>query len=86
MLLQFEMLEEFRREKLDELVVMIQKLWRGFSARREWSKLHNSQIVISSCWKRWKDKSHIDEVKQQRQEHWAATVIQTAVRHWIVSA
>ena len=84
-LFQFEILEEFRREKLDELATKIQTLWRGFSTRLKWEKLKASQIVISTCWKRWKDRSHIDEIKQQRQEQWAAVTIQRAVRSWNVS-
>jgi len=79
-----EVLEEFRRERLDELVTNIQKLWRGFNTRHKWSKLHNSQIVISSCWKRWKDKSHIDEMKQRRREHWATLIIQKNMKSWQV--
>merc|ERR1719210_731981 len=64
----FEILEEFRREKLDELATKIQTLWRGVVTRHKWEKMKASQMVISSCWKRWKDRSHIDEIKQRRHE------------------
>jgi hypothetical protein len=40
----------------------------------------NFQIIISSYWKRWKDKSNILEVKQRRREEWAATTIQRCYR------
>ena len=83
--LQFEILEEFRREKVDELATKIQKLWRGVVTRNKWEKMKASQMVISSCWKRWKDRSHIDEIKQRRHEQWAAVTLQRAVRSWSVS-
>ena len=79
-----EILEEFRRERMDELATIIQKLWRGHHTRQKWNKLHKSQIVISSCWKQWKDKSHIDEMKQRRLEDGAAFVIQRVLKAWQV--
>lgn len=79
-----EILEEFRRERTDELATIIQKLWRGYYTRQKWTKLHKSQVVISSCWKQWKDKTHIDEMKQRRIEDSAAFVIQKALKMWQV--
>ena len=81
-----EILEEFRRERIDELATMIQKLWRGYFTRQKWNKLHKSQMVISTCWKQWKDKTHIDEMKQLRQEDAAAFVIQKALKKWQVNS
>ena len=79
-----EILEEFRRERMDELATILQKLWRGHYTRQKWNKLHKSQRVISSCWKQWKDKSHIDEMKQRRLEDGAAFVIQKVLKVWQV--
>ena len=79
-----EILEEFRRERLDELATIIQKLWRGYHTRQKWVKLHKSQIVISTCWKQWKDKSHVEEMKQTRVQNGAAFVIQRVLKTWLV--
>ena len=83
--LQMEVLEEFRRERIDELATMIQKLWRGHHTREKWNKLHKSQMVISNCWKQWKDKSHIEEERQRRLENEAAFVIQKTLKSWQVN-
>ena len=69
-----------RRERIDELATLIQKIFRGYMSRLKWQKLRESQVVISTCWKRWKDKSHISESKQRRQEEWATLVVQKYFR------
>lgn len=80
------MLEEYRRAKVDDLATLIQKNYRGYRNRQKWSKLKDSQIVISNFWKRWKDKSNIVELKQRRIEAKAAAIIQRFFRTWLVSA
>jgi hypothetical protein len=42
------------------------------------------QIVISTYWKRWKDKSHITELKQRRKQEWAVVIVQKHYRRWQV--
>lgn len=79
-----EILEEFRRERIDELATMVQKLWRGYHTRQKWDKLHKSQMVISTCWKQWKGKTHVDEMRQARIENAASFVIQKALKSWQV--
>ena len=81
---QLEILEEMRRERIDELATLIQKIYRGHLTRLKFQKLRESQVVISTCWKRWKDKSHISESKQRRQEDWATLIIQKFFRLWQV--
>ena len=81
---QLEILEEMRRERIDELATLIQKIYRGHLTRLKFQKLRESQVVISTCWKRWKDKSHISESKQRRQENWATLIIQKFFRLWQV--
>ncbi len=80
-----DQLEVWRRERIEELVVLIQKLWRGFIARRNWAKLRDSQVVISTYWKRWKDKTHVTELKLRRRTEWAVLLIQKHYRFWQVS-
>jgi len=82
---QFEILEELRRERLDELATLIQKTYRGYVIRQKWHRLRGSQIVISNYWKKWKDKSNIMELKQRRREDWAATTIQRSYRSFQVN-
>ena len=79
-----DQLEEWRRDRLEELVVLIQKIWRGWHARQNWVKLRDSQIVISTYWKRWKDKSHITELKMRRKQEWAVVIVQKHYRRWQV--
>ena len=79
-----EILEEMRRERIDELAILIQKTFRGYLCRLKWMKLKDSQIKISNCWKKWKDKSHVTELKQRRQEEWATLVVQKYFRLWQV--
>merc|ERR1719433_2489123 len=77
-----EILEELRRERIDELATLIQKIFRGFDCRLKLRKLQDSQMVIANCWKRWKDKSHITEIKQRRHEEWAINIVQKCFRLW----
>ena len=79
------MLEEARREKIDDLATLIQKTFRGHANRTKWSRLKDSTMVISTYWKRWKDKSNILELKQRRKEEWAVLIIQKFYRAWLVS-
>ena len=81
-----DQLEEWRRDRVDELVVLIQKIWRGWHARQNWVKLRDSQIVISTYWKRWKDKSHITELKMRRKQEWAVVIVQKHYRRWQVAS
>lgn len=73
-----------RRERIDELAVLIQKTFRGYLCKLKWMRLRDSQIKISNCWKKWKDKSHVTELKQRRQEEWATLVVQKYFRLWQV--
>ena len=51
-----DQLEEWRRDRLEELVTLIQKIYRGWRARQSWSKViipyPVTQIIlfpVSSC-------------------------------------
>jgi myosin heavy subunit len=47
-------LEEFRRERLEDLAVLLQKMWRGYKQRKEFLLKKHSQIVIASAWRSWR--------------------------------
>lgn len=48
---QVEVLEELRRARVDDLATLIQKTYRGFSARQKITRLRDSQVVISTYYK-----------------------------------
>ena len=81
---QVEILEELRRARVDDLATLIQKTYRGFSARQKMTRLRDSQVVISTYYKRWKEKSHITDLKERRKAEWAAILIQRTIRAWLV--
>ena len=43
---QFEILEELRRERIDELATLIQKTYRGHVNRQKWHRLRGSQVSL----------------------------------------
>lgn len=47
-------LEDFRRVRLHDLALLIQKCWRGFYQRKIYRKLRHSQMVIASAWRSWR--------------------------------
>ena len=81
---QTEILEELRRSRISDLATLIQKTFRGYLTRQKWTKLKDSQVVISNFWKRWKDKSNVIEIKQRRMEEEAAVIVQRFYRQRLV--
>lgn len=47
-------LEDFRRSRLHDLALLIQKNWRGYRERTRYQKLRRSQMIIASAWRSWK--------------------------------
>lgn len=47
-------LDEFRKVRLNELAVLIQKTYRCYTKRKHFLALHHSQLVISSYWRSWR--------------------------------
>nr|XP_018907050.1 PREDICTED: unconventional myosin-Ia isoform X2 [Bemisia tabaci] len=73
-------LEEFRRQRLEELAILVQKVWRGYHQRRNFLCMKRSQIIIASAWKSWRAKEEYRIMKKRKQMEWAVNVIQ---RHYI---
>jgi len=47
-------LEEYRKARLDNLAILIQKQFRCYSKRKLYLKMKQSQIIISSAWRTWR--------------------------------
>ncbi|XP_046683556.1 LOW QUALITY PROTEIN: unconventional myosin-Ib-like [Homalodisca vitripennis] len=47
-------LEEFRRERLEDLATLIQKIWRGYRQRKDFLRRRRSQIIIAAAWRSWR--------------------------------
>ncbi|XP_054257245.1 unconventional myosin-Ib-like, partial [Macrosteles quadrilineatus] len=48
-------LEEFRRERLEDLATLIQKIWRGYRERKHFLRKKRSQIIIAAAWRSWRE-------------------------------
>ncbi|XP_059485085.1 unconventional myosin-Ia-like isoform X5 [Neocloeon triangulifer] len=48
-------LEEFRRQRLEDLAASVQKMWRGYRCRQRYLLMRQSQIVIASAWRSWRE-------------------------------
>ena len=47
-------LEELRKERLDDLALLIQTSVRGYFHRKRFLKMRNSQRIIASAWRTWR--------------------------------
>ncbi|CAL4123004.1 unnamed protein product, partial [Meganyctiphanes norvegica] len=57
-------LEEYRRERLEDLAILVQKTWRGWHQKLKYKKKRQAQITISSTWRRWKLNKHDPETSK----------------------
>ncbi|KAI5728530.1 hypothetical protein M8J77_017489 [Diaphorina citri] len=75
-------LEEFRRDRLVDLAVLIQKVWRGYHQRKDFLKRKRSQIIIASAWRSWRAKEEYRNLKQKKLVEWAVRTIQRYYIRW----
>lgn len=47
-------MEEFRRNRLNELIVIIQTKFRCYIQRKRYLSLKRSQTIISRAWRAWR--------------------------------
>ncbi|KAJ4450178.1 hypothetical protein ANN_01585 [Periplaneta americana] len=73
-------LEEFRRERLEDLAMLLQKMWRGYRQRKEFLLKKRSQVIIASAWRSWRAREEYRILKRRKQVEWAVNIIQ---RHYI---
>ncbi|XP_020716294.1 unconventional myosin-Ia isoform X2 [Ceratitis capitata] len=75
-------LEQFRRERINELAILIQTNFRMYVARKRYLRMRQSQIVIASAWRTWRARKEYTVMKYKRQVNWAVDVISRYYRHW----
>ncbi|XP_057666358.1 unconventional myosin-Ib isoform X2 [Diorhabda carinulata] len=73
-------LEDFRKSRLHDLAVLIQKIWRGSRERRKYRKMKQSQIIIAAAWRSWRAREEFRILKHRKEVEWATKIIQ---RHYI---
>ncbi|KAK8379939.1 hypothetical protein O3P69_019756 [Scylla paramamosain] len=69
-------LEEYRRERFEDLAILVQKIYRGWRDRQHYRALRAAQICIATCWRSWKAREEYRQLKQKKKVDWAAAVIQ----------
>lgn len=83
-------LEEFRRERLNYLVIIIQSTFRSHVKRKHFLQLKRSQIVIARTWRSWKvcTSGHtcrrLDELRSIHHSHANESLSQVHVEHGIL--
>ncbi|XP_017113742.1 unconventional myosin-Ia isoform X2 [Drosophila elegans] len=75
-------LEQFRRLRISELAVLIQKMFRMYHARKRFQRMRHSQMIISSAWRTWRAREEYRSLKYKRQVKWAIEVIGRYYRQW----
>ncbi|XP_052836898.1 unconventional myosin-Ia isoform X2 [Drosophila gunungcola] len=75
-------LEQFRRLRISELAVLIQKMFRMYHARKRFQRMRRSQMIISSAWRTWRAREEYRSLKYKRQVKWAIEVIGRYYRQW----
>lgn len=61
-------LDEFRKVRLHELAVLIQKTYRCYTKRKHFLALRHSQLVISTYWRSWRVSSQYPGRMTRRSE------------------
>uniref|UniRef100_A0AAQ4PZI5 Unconventional myosin-Ib n=1 Tax=Gasterosteus aculeatus aculeatus TaxID=481459 RepID=A0AAQ4PZI5_GASAC len=76
MLIALFSLEERRRQCLQDLATLIQKIYRGHKCRSHFLLLKKSQIVVSAWYRRYAQEKKYQKIKS------ATTVVQSYTRGW----
>ncbi|KAM9709310.1 unconventional myosin-Ib isoform 4-T4 [Menidia menidia] len=69
-------LEERRRQCLQDLATLIQKIYRGWKCRSRFLLLKQSQIVVAAWYRRYAQEKKYQQIKK------ATTVVQSYTRGW----
>uniref|UniRef100_A0A7M4EX73 Unconventional myosin-Ib n=1 Tax=Crocodylus porosus TaxID=8502 RepID=A0A7M4EX73_CROPO len=72
-------LEDLRKQRLEDLATLIQKIYRGWKCRTHFLLMKKSQIVIASWYRRYAQQKKYQKIKS------SAIVVQSYIRGWKVS-
>nr|XP_006117956.1 unconventional myosin-Ib isoform X4 [Pelodiscus sinensis] len=69
-------LEDLRKQRLEDLATLIQKIYRGWKCRTRFLVMKRSQIVIASWYRRYAQQKKYQQTKS------SAIVVQSYIRGW----
>uniref|UniRef100_A0A452IV96 Unconventional myosin-Ib n=1 Tax=Gopherus agassizii TaxID=38772 RepID=A0A452IV96_9SAUR len=69
-------LEDLRKQRLEDLATLIQKIYRGWKCRTHFLLMKRSQIVIASWYRRYAQQKKYQRIKS------SAIVVQSYIRGW----
>uniref|UniRef100_A0A452IVA9 Unconventional myosin-Ib n=1 Tax=Gopherus agassizii TaxID=38772 RepID=A0A452IVA9_9SAUR len=72
-------LEDLRKQRLEDLATLIQKIYRGWKCRTHFLLMKRSQIVIASWYRRYAQQKKYQRIKS------SAIVVQSYIRGWKVT-
>ncbi|KAG7165271.1 Unconventional myosin-Ib-like [Homarus americanus] len=75
-------LEEYRRERLEDLAVLVQKTYRGWHHHTRYKQMKAAQITIATYWRSWRAREEYRQLKHRRRVEWAAAVIKLAYTNY----
>ncbi|XP_007420454.1 unconventional myosin-Ib isoform X2 [Python bivittatus] len=69
-------LEDLRKQRLEDLATLIQKIYRGWKCRTYFLLMKKSQIVISAWYRRYAQQKKYQQIKR------SAIIVQSYIRGW----
>ncbi|XP_077773496.1 unconventional myosin-Ib isoform X3 [Podarcis muralis] len=69
-------LEDLRKQRLEDLATLIQKIYRGWKCRTRFLLMKSSQIVIAAWYRRYAQQKKYQQIKS------SAIVVQSYIRGW----
>uniref|UniRef100_A0A8V5G022 Unconventional myosin-Ib n=1 Tax=Melopsittacus undulatus TaxID=13146 RepID=A0A8V5G022_MELUD len=73
-------LEDLRKQRLEDLATLIEKIYRGWKCRTRFLLMKKSQIVIASWYRRYAQQKKYQKIKS------SAIIVQSYIRGWKVSS
>ncbi|XP_045150869.1 unconventional myosin-Ib isoform X2 [Echinops telfairi] len=69
-------LEDLRKQRLEDLATLIQKIYRGWKCRTHFLLMKKSQVVIAAWYRRYSQQKRYQQIKR------SALVVQSYIRGW----
>ncbi|XP_075386529.1 unconventional myosin-Ib isoform X3 [Tenrec ecaudatus] len=69
-------LEDLRKQRLEDLATLIQKIYRGWKCRTHFLLMKKSQVVIAAWYRRYSQQKRYQQIKS------SALVVQSYIRGW----